>query len=220
MSGEAPDPVNSSCCLRIAHSFVKSARLNDSVQAPFARSFCRNAIYRWEIPASHLNVTICITHGPAAVNVDVALLLPAVVTTLSSAISPSGEVMIRDVNPLPAAPVVVNTMSAPKINSLALVVVAAARTRTASARPSRHIHRRHSPILQNAYIRKCRRLAEGNRNRVAATHYVGRIVDRLLQGRPHGRPDRQLTGISCAILHRLHRRRGVVSSDHHHVHVA
>ena len=54
----------------------------------------------------------------------VALLLPAVVTTLSSAISPR-DVMIRDVNPLPAAPVVVATMSAPKINSFALVVVAA-----------------------------------------------------------------------------------------------
>ena len=71
------------------------------------------------------NVTICITHGPEEVRVAVALLLPAVVTTLSSAISPSGEVITRDVNPLPAAPVVVATMFAPKINSLATVVVAA-----------------------------------------------------------------------------------------------
>ena len=64
------------------------------------------------------------THGPAEVSVAVALLLPAVVTTLSSAMSPSGVVMIRDVNPLPAAPVEVAIVFAPKINSLALVVVA------------------------------------------------------------------------------------------------
>jgi hypothetical protein len=57
-------------------------------------------------PEAAEKVTICITHGPALVNVAVALLLPAVVTTLSSAILPSG-VMIREVNPLPAAPVVV-----------------------------------------------------------------------------------------------------------------
>jgi hypothetical protein len=63
------------------------------------------------------------TQGPAQFNVAVALLLPADVTTLSSAMSPS-EVIIRDVNPLPAAPVRVNTVFAPKINSLALVVVA------------------------------------------------------------------------------------------------
>ena len=65
------------------------------------------------------------TQGPEEVNVAVALLLPAVVTISSSAMSPSGFVMIRDVNPLPAALVVVATMFAPKINSLALVVVAA-----------------------------------------------------------------------------------------------
>jgi hypothetical protein len=76
-------------------------------------------------PDTAANVAICMTHGPAPVNVAVALLLPAVVTSLSSAISPSGDVMIRDVNPLPAAPVDVDTMSAPKINSFALVVVAA-----------------------------------------------------------------------------------------------
>jgi hypothetical protein len=42
------------------------------------------------------------THGPEEVNVAVALLLPAAVATLSSAMSPS-DVIIRDVNPLPAA---------------------------------------------------------------------------------------------------------------------
>jgi hypothetical protein len=76
-------------------------------------------------PETAENVAICMTQGPEELNVAVALLLPAVVTISSSAISPSGEVMMRDVNPLPAAPVVVNTMFAPKINSLALVVVAA-----------------------------------------------------------------------------------------------
>jgi hypothetical protein len=70
------------------------------------------------------NVTICITHGPDEVRVAVALLLPVMLTTLSSAMSPSGAVITRDVNPLPAAPVVVATVFAPKINSLALVVVA------------------------------------------------------------------------------------------------
>ena len=63
--------------------------------------------------------------GPEEVSVAVALLLPAVVTILSSAISPSGVVITREVNPLPAAFVVVETMFAPKINSLAPVVVAA-----------------------------------------------------------------------------------------------
>jgi hypothetical protein len=67
-------------------------------------------------PETAENVTICMTQGPEAVNVAVALLLPAVVTILSSAKSPFGDVMIRDVNPLPAAPVSVDTMSAPKIN--------------------------------------------------------------------------------------------------------
>jgi hypothetical protein len=75
-------------------------------------------------PAAAANVAICMIQGPEPSSVAVALLLPAVVTTLSSAISPSGDVMIRDVNPLPAASVAVATMSAPKINSFALVVVA------------------------------------------------------------------------------------------------
>ena len=64
------------------------------------------------------------TQGPEDLNVEVALLLPAMVTTLSSAMSPSGDVIMRDVNPLPAAPVDVDTVFAPKINSFALVVVA------------------------------------------------------------------------------------------------
>ena len=69
--------------------------------------------------------TICMTQEPEEARVAVALLLPAVVTILSSAISPSGDVIVRDVKPLPAAPVVVATMFAPKINSLVPVVVAA-----------------------------------------------------------------------------------------------
>jgi hypothetical protein len=59
-------------------------------------------------PDTAENATICITHAPE-LNVAVALLLPAVVTTLSSAISPSGVVMIREVKPLPAALVTVDT---------------------------------------------------------------------------------------------------------------
>jgi len=70
------------------------------------------------------NVAICITHGPDPVSVAVALLLPAVVTTLSSARSLSGVVIIRAVNPLPAAAFPVPTVFAPKINSFAPVVVA------------------------------------------------------------------------------------------------
>jgi len=76
-------------------------------------------------PDTAENVTICITHGPDAVNVAVALLLPVVVTIMSSARSPSGEVMMRAVNPLPTVAFPVDTVFAPKINSFALVVVAA-----------------------------------------------------------------------------------------------
>jgi len=75
-------------------------------------------------PVTAENVAICITHGPDPVSVAVALLLPAVVTTLSSAKSLSGVVMIRAVNPLPAAAFPVATVFAPKINSFAPVVVA------------------------------------------------------------------------------------------------
>ena len=56
-------------------------------------------------PLTAENVAICITHGPDPVSVAVALLLPAAVTILSSAMSPFGAVMIRDVNPVPAAAV-------------------------------------------------------------------------------------------------------------------
>src|SRR5271167_2544477 len=75
-------------------------------------------------PETVANVAICMTQGPEPVNVAVALLLPAVVTISSSARSPSGDVMMRAVNPLPAATFPVATVFAPKINSLALVVVA------------------------------------------------------------------------------------------------
>jgi hypothetical protein len=76
-------------------------------------------------PETAANVAICITQGPEPLSVAVALLLPAVVTTMSSARSLSGVVMIRAVNPLPAAAFPVPTVFAPKINSFALVVVAA-----------------------------------------------------------------------------------------------
>ena len=99
------------------------------------------------------------THGPEPVNVAVALLLPAVVTILSSAISPSGVVMIREVNPLPAAAFSVATVFAPKINSFALVVVAAplfaaALLPLAPAVTSSAVTPRYS---RYAYIRICRR---------------------------------------------------------------
>src|ERR1700730_17514799 len=51
--------------------------------------------------------------------------LPVAVTIRSSAISLSGTVMMREVNPDPAPVVVVTVRSAPKIRSFALVVVAA-----------------------------------------------------------------------------------------------
>ena len=76
-------------------------------------------------PEAAEKVAICMTQAPEAVKVAVALLLPAVVTILSSARSPSGEVMMRAVNPLPAVPFPVATVFAPKISSFALVVVAA-----------------------------------------------------------------------------------------------
>jgi len=76
-------------------------------------------------PDAEANVTICMTQAPEDDNVAVALLLPVALTTLSSAISPSGAVITRDVNPLPAALFVVNTVLAPNTNSLAIVVVAA-----------------------------------------------------------------------------------------------
>ena len=136
-------------------------------------------------PETAENVAICMTQGPDALSVAVALLLPAVVTTLSSAISPSGVVMIREVNPLPAA--LVTSRPCPPQRSVRwrLVVVAAPLLAVAllAARPGRHIQRRHSSILQDAHIRIRRRLAERHRHRVAAGADVRRIVDRLLQSR-------------------------------------
>jgi hypothetical protein len=76
-------------------------------------------------PYAPENATICMTQGPAELNVAVAPLLPAVVTILSSARSLSGDVMMRAVNPLPAVAFPVATVFAPKINSFATVVVAA-----------------------------------------------------------------------------------------------
>jgi hypothetical protein len=70
-------------------------------------------------------VTICMTQAPEELNVAVALLLPVVVTTLSSARSLSGEVMMRTVYPLPAPAFPVDTVFAPKINSFPTRVVAA-----------------------------------------------------------------------------------------------
>jgi hypothetical protein len=76
-------------------------------------------------PSTAAKAAICITHGPAEFSVAVAALLPADVAISSSARSLSGEVTIRDVNPVPAAFVVVVIVSAAKISSFALVVVAA-----------------------------------------------------------------------------------------------
>src|SRR5246127_81206 len=68
-------------------------------------------------------VAICMTQGPDD-SVAVGALLPAVVVIMSSARSLSGEVIIRAVKPLPAPVVAVEIVSAPKISSLAIVVVA------------------------------------------------------------------------------------------------
>ena len=75
-----------------------------------------------------LNVAICMTQlrvPPPLETAAVALTEPVAVTMRSSAMSRSGVVMIRDVNPVPAAVVVVVTRSAPKISSFTAVVVAA-----------------------------------------------------------------------------------------------
>lgn len=74
-------------------------------------------------PEAALNVAICITQSADDV-VAVALLLPATVVDLSSAISASGVVIMRVVNPLPGAVKCDPVVPAPKINSLAAVVVA------------------------------------------------------------------------------------------------
>jgi len=107
--------------------------------------------------------------------------------------------MIRRVNPVPAAAVVVATMFAPKINSFAAVVVAAptARTRSTPARSRRHIQRRCSPVLQNANIGIRRRLVERHRHRVAAPCDVAQIIDRLPQRRSRRRA--QSANCSCSL---------------------
>ena len=130
--------------------------------------------------------------------------------------------MIRDVNPLPAALVDVATVSAPKISSFATVVVAAPlfARRTAPARPCRHIQRTVTPWYSRIRISGyTRRLAERHRHRIAATHDVRRIVDRLSQPRSARRPNRQTVVVPRTVFHRLHRRRRVVPSHHHDVQV-
>ena len=63
------------------------------------------------------------THGPAPESGAAALYGPAVVTTRSSAMSPSGVVIMREVKPVPAPMVEVYTVFAPMSRSVALVVV-------------------------------------------------------------------------------------------------
>src|SRR4029077_14329576 len=69
--------------------------------------------------------TICMTHDPELESGAVALYEPVAVTVRSSAMSPSGEVRIRDVNPEPGPVVRVDTVFAPTRRSLVLVVVTA-----------------------------------------------------------------------------------------------
>src|SRR6185369_9032885 len=65
-----------------------------------------------------LNVATCITHFVLVDMGAEALLFPMLPTTRSSAMSPSGEVMILEVNPVPAAVNRPAVIPAPKINSL------------------------------------------------------------------------------------------------------
>jgi hypothetical protein len=65
------------------------------------------------------------THGPRELSGAVALIEPAVVVSASSAISPSGSVSSRCAKPLPGPAVEVSTLLAPKIRSVAFVVVTA-----------------------------------------------------------------------------------------------
>jgi len=91
-------------------------------------------------------VIICTIQGPEPVNIAVALLLPSVVTFLSSARSPSGETMMCAVNPLPVALFDLTASFASKINSLAHVVVSRRRLQPPCSRlPCRQIQRRHTP---------------------------------------------------------------------------
>ena len=106
----------------------------------------------------------------------VALLLPAVVTTLSSAISPSGVVIDRDVNPLPAAPLsrghhVRSKDQLVRTGRRRRAAVRLALLPLAPAVTSSVVTPRYSRIRTSGY--DCR-LVERHRHRVAATHYVAR----------------------------------------------
>ena len=143
------------------------------------------------------------TQGPEEVNVAVALLLPAVVTTLSSARSPSGAVMIRDVKPLPAAAFPVNTVSAPKINSLAFVVVAAplfadALFPLAPAVTSTAVTPRYSRMRISGEAAGWLKVTV---TVLFPPTMLLSIVDRLSQCRPARRPDSQSVVVSPAVLH-------------------
>jgi hypothetical protein len=65
------------------------------------------------------NATACMTHAPDGDTGAVAVYDPAVAATRSSAISESGDVITRFVNPEPAAVNAVNVVPAPTTNSFA-----------------------------------------------------------------------------------------------------
>lgn len=72
-----------------------------------------------------LKVATCMTQLVLVDMGATALLLPVLVTTLSSAISPSGFVMIRDPKPVPGPVNLPAVIPAPKINSIAAFVFTA-----------------------------------------------------------------------------------------------
>ena len=67
--------------------------------------------------------TSCIVQAPPGLTGAVPLKLPALVTTRSSRMLPSGLVITREVKPVPAAVVSVSTVFAPTSRSFALNVV-------------------------------------------------------------------------------------------------
>src|SRR6187401_516499 len=71
------------------------------------------------------NAAICMTHAPALPSVAVAVYEPVASTTRSSAMSPFGLVIPRDVKPVPAAVVHVATLFPATSRSRAFVVVTA-----------------------------------------------------------------------------------------------
>jgi hypothetical protein len=75
-------------------------------------------------PFAALNVAICMTHGAPLNCGAVAANDPAAVEISSSAMSPSGWVTIREVNPAPAPAKMSAVVPAPKISSPPAVVVA------------------------------------------------------------------------------------------------